>query len=322
MSIHFYPNEQDVVNALTSGNIDSVSEISSQQAAKIASSTPSARILSTPLPRIFAIFMNQNNTVLSNKEVRQALNLGVDKDRLVKTVLGGYGVRIDGPLPYSVSTNAATTTKSSDGKAAARALLEKNNWGMGTDGIYAKKDKKGQLTSQRLAFTIATADSADLKQTAYFVQKEWKLIGADVTVKVFESNDLTQDIIRNRKYDALLFGEVIGKGLDLYAFWHSSQRNAPGLNLSMYVNSKTDKLLDDARVATDESVRNQKYADFQKIIQDDAPATFLYSPDFIYVVPDKVKGLSLGQVTAAQDRWSDVSKWYTNTDNVWKIFKN
>jgi hypothetical protein len=64
-----------------------------------------------------------------------------------------------------------------------------------------------------------------------------------VDVKIFDQGDLSQNVIRPRKYDALLFGEVIGRELDLFAFWHSSQRNDPGLNIALYANSTADKIL-------------------------------------------------------------------------------
>lgn len=347
LSLHFYSNEKAAIKALTSGDVDSLAAVSSNEAATIASSTSNISILSTPLPRIFGIFLNQNSTLFTNKEVRQALAMSVDKDRLVSEVLGGYGVPIDGPVPYGAlhnATSSKTDTSSklsaSSSKAAARALLEKNGWALDIDGIYQKMPAKKTAATKsktatapatttpvtpdpelpRLEFSIATADAPDLKQTAEFVKNEWKQIGVNVTVKVFESGDLTQDIIRNRKYDAVLFGEVIGKDLDLYAFWHSSQRNAPGLNLSVYVNSKADKLLEDARKTLDAPTRLQKYADFQDIVKDDAPAVFLYAPNFIYIVPEKVKGVSLNAVTAPWDRWNNVSTWYIATDNVWKFF--
>ncbi|MEY2664794.1 MAG: hypothetical protein RIT04_602, partial [Candidatus Parcubacteria bacterium] len=276
----------------------------------------------------------------TNKEVRLALSKSIDKDLLVHDVLDGYGVAIDSPIPFGVLEGLDTKTKSesaTSSKEAARAMLEKAGWTLNPDGIYekvaraataAKAATKGSpatparpaVVGQTLAFSIATADSPDLKQTAEFVKHEWEKIGAHVTIQVFEPGDLTQDVIRNRKYDAVLFGEVIGKDIDLYAFWHSSQRNAPGLNLSMYVNSKADKLLEDARKSSDESVRLQKYAAFESIIKDDAPAVFLYSPNFIYIVPEKIKGLNLSEINTAWDRWSEVEKWYVNTDSVWKFF--
>ena len=55
------------------------------------------------LPRIFGLFFNQNQSkVFLNKEVRTVLNMTVDKDRIVKEALNGYGEKIDGPLPNGV----------------------------------------------------------------------------------------------------------------------------------------------------------------------------------------------------------------------------
>ena len=57
------------------------------------------------------------------------------------------------------------------------------------------------------------------------VSGTWRALGADVEIKIFEAGDLNQNVIRPRKYDALLFGEIVGRDTDLFAFWHSSQRN-------------------------------------------------------------------------------------------------
>lgn len=162
----------------------------------------------------------------------------------------------------------------------------------------------------------------DLKQAAELVKNSWKALGAQVDIKVYEQNDLYQNIIRPRKYDALLFGEVIGKDRDLYAFWHSSQRNAPGLNVAMYANSKVDKLLEDMRTTSDEGVRMAKYAQFDQALRADLPAIFLYVPDFVYAVPKSVRGIKLGSMAVPSDRWNGIEKWYTETENVWKIFTN
>ncbi len=314
--IYFYPSEKSALEAYSSRKIESLAGVSPTEAAAIASSSPSARILHTPLPRVFGIFFNQNQApVLSQIEVRQALNMVIDKDAIVSEVLGGYGVRSDSPLPV---TKSQGTTKKPD-IDSARNLLAKAGWTLNGNGVLEKKDKKGVLL-QTLEFSISTVDAPDLKKAAELVKTQWGLLGARVNVKVFEYGDLYQNIITTRKYDALLFGEFIGKDLDLYAFWHSSQRNAPGLNVAAYVNSKVDKLLDDARSTSDEKIRTDKYAQFEKIIQDEVPAVFLYSPEFIYIVPDKLAGMELGRISSPSDRFAKVNEWYTATSNVWKIF--
>ena len=63
----------------------------------------------------------------------------------------------------------------------------------------------------KFSFSISTSDAPELKETAYLLKSMWEKIGAKVDVKIFETGDLTQNVIRPRKYDALLFGEIVGR---------------------------------------------------------------------------------------------------------------
>ena len=70
--------------------------------------------------------------------------------------------------------------------------------------------------------------------------------------------------------------------VDQYALWHSDQPN----NITRYVNLRVDKLLEDGRKEMDLEKRKLIYADFQKFIQADPPASFLFFP-YIYNVTRK-----------------------------------
>lgn len=317
VSFVFLADEGKALDALGGGSIDSLSSISPGEAARLASNSGEAyAVTKSPLPRVFGVFLNQNQApVLADAVVRQALNISVDRQAIVSTALNNYGVPLEGPLP---EMNGADRGASSDYNLAdAKTLLEKNGWKKNSSGIYGKKTKTGTTT---LAFDIYTADAPDLKSAANLVKQSWTNLGVKVAVKVFGAGDLYQDVIRSRKYDALLFGEQIGKDRDVYAFWHSSQRNAPGLNVALYANSKTDKLLEDIRATNDEATKSIKYAQFDRIIRNDIPAIFLYSPDFIYAVPKALRGLNINGITTPADRWNSIDSWYLKTEKVLKVF--
>ena len=141
-----------------------------------------------------------------------------------------------------------------------------------------------------------------------------------MTVRVFATGDLKETIIRPRKFDALFFGQVLGQGGDPYPYWHSSQRLDPGLNVSSYANTKADKILDDARAETSPIKREKLYGDFNDEIMKDVPAVFMYAPEFLYVFPKNVRGLSHGYIKVPSERFLNIYEWYINTDNVWRIF--
>ncbi len=327
--IQFFSDEDKAFAALEKGNIDSLASISSQKIKNISSdiSDEKYNIISTPLPRIFGVFFNQNsNPILAEKAVRQALDLAIDRRQIINSALDGYGIVIDSPLP----SESNISIKKEQNIELAISLLEKSGWVKNkTTGIYEKKGPKNLL--QILSFELITADAPDLKQTAQLLNESWAKIGAKVEVKIFDPSELYQNIIRPRKYDALLFGQLIGKDRDLYAFWHSSQRNAPGLNVAMYTNSKADSILESIRSNEDQSENQAKYSELKKIIQNDIPAIFIYSPNFIYVLPtsinidNKLDSISskniISNITNPQDRWNSVTDWYINTEKVWKIFK-
>ena len=118
---------------------------------------------------------------------------------------------------------------------------------------------------------------------------------------------------KSRNFDALIYGEITGADPDPYAFWHSSQIGQSGLNIADYANKEVDKLLEDGRLSSGREARQEKYEKFQKIIAEDEPAVFLYSPNYIYVQSKKIKGFNIKSIILPSDRFSDIDQWYINT---------
>jgi len=321
LTIKFFSNEKALITAYESGDIESLNSLTPSEASVLEEK--GARVETSPLPRVFGVFFNQNQKVLfANAAVREALNIVIPRARIVQEVLKGYGTEIDGPIPPGGilgSTHEVVDENMDDVTRREKALatLTNDGWKKNERGMMERTTKTG---TEMLSFSLSTSNAPELKNAAEILREEWAKLGAEVSVKVFETGDLNQTIIRPRKYDALLFGEIIGRDLDLFAFWHSSQRNDPGLNIALYVNSKADKLLTEARTLSDPHERVLRYEKLEEMIRADVPAAFTYSPDFIYIIPEKIKGFSLGQITTPGDRFMNIHHWYINTDKVWKVF--
>ncbi len=171
--------------------------------------------------------------------------------------------------------------------------------------------------SQPLKFTLTTINQPQLLQVANLIKDYWQSIGVTVNINAVLITDL-KPIIKNRSYDALLYGEALGAESDLYPFWHSSQKIDPGLNLSSYENKDVDKLLKEAREIIDESIKQQKLEKLQNIIINNAPALFLYNPDYIYWVSEKVQGIDTVKIIDPAKRFSNIMSWYIKTKRVFK----
>jgi peptide/nickel transport system substrate-binding protein len=279
---------------------------------------PEHRAHQAMLARAFSVFLNQNQfDVFADKSVRVALDRALDKKAMIDILISGYGVPLSGPLPPTEA--GATETLTPDERlSSARNVLTSAGWTLGEDGVFEKKSKKA---TKRLAFTLVTGTAPELKGAATFVRDAWRALGVDVQTEFLDAPDLQQNVIRPRKYAALLFGEVTGRDTDLFAFWDSSQRNDPGLNIALYTNNAVDALLKEARTSHDPQVRREKTEHAAEIISTELGALFLYSPYFVYLTPPEVHGIELGLITTPSDRFSNVASWYRETERVWPLFE-
>ncbi len=316
----FYTSYNKLVEGYKAGEFSSVSALSPVSAEEIKGSN--TQIISTPLPRIFSVFFNQNKQALFvNKPVRKALDMATDKDEIINNVFYGYATKIDGPLPPGVLSDEGTSdTENIQTRITnAKKILANDGWKLNPTTLVMEKTSSKKAT-QTLSFSLSISNNPEMKKVAEILKKNWEKIGAKVTIKTYEEGDLLQAVIRPREYDALLSGEIIGRQPDLYAYWHSSQRLNPGLNMSLYANVTADKILENVRGESDPEKRSALYQKFLTEVHSDIPAVFLYSPNFIYVLPQNIQGVNLSGVSVLSDRFANVYQWYSRTQKVWPIF--
>lgn len=321
LRIAFYGNNQELLAAYREHRVDQIHTLEPKDAAILEKAGNA--IVRVPLPRTFAVFFNQNQQpVFADKAVRTALDLAINKERIVNDVLSGYGQPIDGPLPLvNLSTSASTTRilSASGDIAKAREVLESAGWVQNAANIYEKTDKKKKQVSL-LQFSLAIPDVPELRAAAELMKADWESMGAQVTLKIFESSTFAGEVLSPRKFDALFYGQITGRVPDPSAYWHSSQRNAPGLNVALYANKNVDQILEEVRKETDFVERTLLLEKFVAEIAKDQPAVFVYSPDFLYAVSKKVRGMYTGLITTESERFLDVPYWYIESERVWEWF--
>ena len=322
----FYPNEESLVGAFNTRRIDSMAGISPRAAADIT--RRNAAIARSTLPRTFGVFFNQNkNAILSELAVRKALDAAIDKERIVADLLHGFGVKLSSPIPPRIlgartaavpqplGATISTSTNAQGSRAEdTRTMLSQGGWS------WSEEEDVWKKKNTALSLTLVTADEPTLAAAAEAIARDWRAAGIRVEVHVYPLSEFNSVILRPRNYEAVLFGEVVGRALDLFAFWHSSQRNDPGLNLALYTSVKADRVLAEARATTNVQDREQLYEEFEEIVLADQPASFLFAPEFIYILPERLRGVKLGALTTPAERFTNVHEWHTDTEAVWSIF--
>jgi peptide/nickel transport system substrate-binding protein len=321
LRVHFYSNEEAMALDWHNGRIDNIAGISPGGLALLGDTSATHQTLTAPLPRTFAVFFNQNEApVFRDAAVRSALTQATDRTYIADTILAHSAIPITGPLPpRTLAEGAEVPSLTQETIDAARSTLREAGWKFDdTSGRWRKKIGDDEV---EFAFTLATANNETLERTAEALKEQWERIGAVVTVEKYEQVDLTQTVIRPRKYDALLFGTIVGRETDFYPFWHSSQRNDPGLNIALYANIVTDEILLDTRALSDYKARTDKNNEFVIELEKDMPALFLYSPTFTYILPRRMHDVGIDGLAEPYERFSNIERWYSETESVWPFFK-
>lgn len=169
-----------------------------------------------------------------------------------------------------------------------------------------------------LKFSLTTVNQPELIEVANLLKQQWQVLGVDVEIKTYDVSTLEREIIKPRNYESLLFGEVLGLIPDPFPFWHSNQKKDPGLNLALYENKDCDKILEEARQILDEEKRRELLERFQDFLIEDAPAIFLYNPDYLYFVSKEIKGIKEGVIADPSKRFVDIENWYIKTKRTFK----
>jgi peptide/nickel transport system substrate-binding protein len=340
LNIVSYANEKDLIDALLNKSIDQAGGISPENIENLKKGK--YLIKEATLPRIFGIFINSNNNkIFTDQNVVKAINNAINKQDIINQVLLGYGLIVNNPVPENITPTKLSEKFNSQSLDEARQILDKAGWLIGDDGIRTKgsssvktvtKKVGGKTVTQkvevkssapetRLSFSLMTGDTPELKKAIELIKKQMAQIGIEVDIKkVYETGQLNQ-LIRNRNYEALFFGQIINHESDLYSYWHSSQKTDPGLNIAMYNNKKVDALLESIQKTPDKNSRINKYKELVDEFNKNIPAILIYSPRYLYATSSNlINNVSTNNITVPSDRFMSVYMWAVDTDKVWKIF--
>jgi len=184
------------------------------------------------------------------------------------------------------------------------------------DVTVRKNLKEGKALDKEITLELATSDTEKNMKIAEGLKTKWASLKVTINIHKYDKVTIQKEIIPNRNYDILLYGLDYGPDPDPYPFWHSSQIKPDGMNLSNYSNKTSDKLLEEARQSYDFKVREEKYASFRDILNQQMPFIALNKETYYYYVSDKIKGVEKIFGSSEHDRFLQINKWYINSKRV------
>lgn len=298
--IHAFHTERQMVDSFEKRELTAASF---SEIPDFVKTNPDIRVEDFVLSAANMVFYRAGSPIMADVNVRKALTQAADTASVIQSL--DYTTRpvrmpfLQGQLGYDKAY-----FQPGFNPVAAEAILDAAGWKRGVEGGVRSKAGKP------LAFTLNVQKSAETKKVTDILRANWQNIGAQVTVRAQDNADL-QLTIKNREYDALLYGISIGPDPDAFVYWHSSQNDprSTRLNLSEYKSSVADASIEAGRTRTDPALRVVKYKPFLQAWQADAPALGLYQPRYALATYGKVYGLNPHIINQYTDRYNNVQEW-------------
>jgi len=306
----YYPNSQAALTAYQAGEVLGISEIT-QDVLPSALAETNLALYSSRLPRLTMIFLNLGDKTLpffQDKNVRNALMLGLNRQWMVDNLVGGQGIVANSPiLPGTWAYYDGVTQIDFDPDAAGAALKSAGYVLTANSNVRAKDNVP-------LSFSLAYLDDDLHDQLAKTIQQDWAAIGVDVTLKAVSYDSLINNYLTPRTYQAVLADLDLSRSYDPdpYPFWHQAEITG-GQNYSQWDNRTASEYLEQARVTADSGVRLRLYRNFQVVFASELPALLLYYPVYTFAVDQRVQGVQAVPLFEPADRFNGISSWYLVT---------
>ncbi len=287
------PDASARLMALQSGQVDMAIKLNEADASRIASD-PNIKIyrkLST-----FTDFMqfNTKKAPLDDVNVRRAIALAVDSEKIVKELLAGIDVPAMGrPLsPVMKYSNPALKTMPDPKKAGE--LLAQSGWrDTNGDGVVEKNGRPLELTA------LLSPWSPRQKIEAEAIQGQLKSVGIGMKVQVMELGAITAAENKG-DFDVLLRTGYLTWG----DYPHHLKIHTSKNMYSHWSNQEYDKLIMQGEsAAIDEAAKKNIYDQAQRLIMDQAPAVYLVHEEKVVAVRSNVQNY---QITA-EDPWLNLA---------------
>lgn len=220
-------------------------------------------------------FMNMLGGPMTDIKVRQAVDLGIDRQNYIDALKGGRVATGIFAAYYPFAGNVQLV-KDTD-KAAS--LLDEAGWKLGSDGI---REKNGEKLSLRLA---AYPSRPDLSIIMQVMASQLKELGIETTTAIHDD-----------------IGAVVSAGDYDIAFWaqHTAPTGEPAFFLNQFFRTdgaknhnklsdkRIDGVLDNMGKEKSEAARYEMAKEIQNYIHEDLPILYLVDPQWNMGVSDKV----------------------------------
>ena len=223
-------------------------------------------------------FMNQNG-VLGDKALRQAVIRGLDKETYCDTLLEGGATAGKAPVPPTLDFGFdELKDENAYDPDGAKVLLEEAGY-KDTDGDGFVETPSGEKLE--LNFVIYTSRE-ELNVYAQAAQASLKDIGINVKLNTVSYETLL-DMRDSGEFDMLIWNVLVANTGDPEKYLRENWYSTSSSNQMGYDNPQVDELLDQLVTEFNEDTRKNLIMQIQQLIMDDAATVFFgYETTYLF----------------------------------------
>lgn len=265
VTVLIVPNSETAFLKLLSGEINMLSRVDSKRVNELKNFNN----ISAPQNTVQIFALNNNVELFNDIRVRKAINMALDKDEIINSVMAGNGIKLE--------TNMSPVMK----KYCIENLGEKQN-------IDEAKKILEEVGKNNFTFTIKVPSNYPMHvNTAQIIAEQLKAIGIKAEIETIEWTTWLSDVYSGRKYEATIVG-LSGK-LDPYSIlrrYTSDYKN----NFFNFSDEEYDMLIEEAKESTKDEIIVANYKRAQEILREKQAAIYIMDPELITSLDKKIKG--------------------------------
>ncbi len=305
----YYPDPEAALSAYQSGDILGISQVTNDILPQ-ALQEPNLNMHSGQVPLLSIIFLNLDNPQVpyfQDVNIRRALLMGIDRQRIINQLKDGQTTLAHGPIfPGSWAYYDGIEKIEYDPDAAIQ-ILRAAGYAIPAAGSSVRTNEEGQS----LSFELVYPSGAKYEQLAEAIASDWQRLGVEANLQAVDSDDLVATYLDPREYDAALvdINLTSSPDPDPYPFWDQAQITG-GQNYSKWNDRQASEFLEEARVELDRTERTRLYNNFQVRFASELPALPLFYPIYNYGIDQRINGVAMGSLYEVSDRFANVTKWF------------
>ncbi|MBV6523023.1 MAG: Oligopeptide-binding protein AppA [Gemmatimonadaceae bacterium] len=264
---------------LVSGDLD-VAGIAPSMAA-LVDRDPALRTIAYPVLATQVLVFNTARPPLDDIRVRRAIDVAIDRARLVRVALAGFGTPADGAIPPE---HPAWTASARSPARIADSLLDAAGWTRGSGAIRSK----GRAP---LAFTLLTVGSGD-NSIEQLIQADLRAHGIDMSIRQLELGAFLA-IARApaKEFDALITLVPGDLGLAYLRGMFDGALSGGALDYAGFHTAQLDSAFGAVRASTDARGERTAWQHVQRLLSESLPVTWLYHARGVQGVSRQLSGV-------------------------------